>query len=176
MMATTVPYGLAAKVVASLCAIEVSVKGIEQMVERRAERVLELDDEQARGCNPFDEKGLPVVEQIRAQDAIDPSATPDVAYMELDGVVPVTREELGDDELTEQDKQRREQAKQDRARGGKGRRYRIVGREVKNAVLYDGKDCAQESAERGSILNRTVRALASTVRTTSTPDFGGRAQ
>ena len=155
MMATTVPYGLAAKVVASLCAIEVSVKGIEQMVERRAERVLELDDEQARGCNPFDEKGLPVVEQIRAQDAIDPSATPDVAYMELDGVVPVTREELGDDELTEQDKQRREQARQDRARGGKGRRYRIVGREVKNAVLYDGKDCVRESAQRGSILNKT---------------------
>ena len=70
--------------------------------------------------------------------------------MELDGVVPITREELGDEQLSEQDRQRREQAKQDRARGGKGRRYRIVGREVKNAVLYDGKDCVHESAERAA--------------------------
>ncbi len=70
-------------------------------------------------------------------------------------MVPVTRQELGDEELTEQNKQSREQAKQDKARGGKGRRYRILGREVKNAVPYDGKDCVQESAERGSILSKT---------------------
>ncbi len=38
MIAATVPYGLAMKLVASLCGIEVSVKGVEQMVERRAER------------------------------------------------------------------------------------------------------------------------------------------
>ena len=50
---------------------------------------------------------------------------------------------------------KRERVRQNRARGGKGRRYRIVGREVKNAVLYDGKDCVRESAQRGSILNKT---------------------
>ena len=155
MIAATVPYGLAVKLIASLCGVEVSVKGIEQMVERRAECVLQLDEQQAGACNPFDDKGLPVAEQVRPQDAVEPSATPQVAYMELDGVVPVTREELDDEQLTEQDKQRREQAKQDKARGGKGRRYRIVGREVKNAVLYDGKDCVQESAERGSILSKS---------------------
>lgn len=154
MIAATVPYGLAVKLVASLCGIELSVQGVEQMVERRGELVLQLDEHTAQACNPFDEKGLPVAEQLRPEDAVQPSATPQVAYMELDGVVPITREELGDDELTDQDKHRLEQAKQDKARGGKGRRYRIVGREVKNAVLYDGKDCVQESVERGSILNK----------------------
>jgi hypothetical protein len=78
---------------------------------------------------------------------------PQVARTELDGVVPVTREELGDDGLADQDKHRFEQAKQDKARAGEGRRYRRVGREVKNAVLCDGKDCVQESVERASILN-----------------------
>jgi len=76
---------------------------------------------------------------------------PQVARAELDGVVPFTREELGDDGLA--DKHRLDQAKQDKARGGKGRRCRRVGREVKNAVLCDGKDCVQESVERASILN-----------------------
>ena len=159
MIAATVPYGLAVRLVASLCGIELSVKGVEQMVERRGELVLQLDDEKAQACKPFDEKGLPVAEQLRPEDAVQPSATPQVAYMELDGVVPITREELGDEQLSEQDKQRRERAKQDKARGGKGRRYRIVGREVKNAVLYDGKDCVHESAERGSILSAGTQTV-----------------
>ena len=53
------------------------------------------------------------------------------------------------------DRQRQRRAKKAKARGGKGRRYRIIGREVKNAVLYDGKDCAKESPGRGCILAKT---------------------
>ncbi len=155
MIAATVPYRLAVKLVASLCGIELSVQGVEQMVERRGECVLVLDEQQARACNPLDDKGLPVVEQVRPRDAVEPSATPQVAYIEVDGGVPMTREQLDDDELSEQDKQRRKQATQDKAQGGKARRYRIVGREVKNAVPYDGKDCVQQSVERGSILSNT---------------------
>ena len=108
MIAATVPYGLAVKLSASLCGVEVSVKSIEQMMDRRAECVAQLDEQQARASNPFDDKGLPVGQQVRPQDAVEPSATPRVAHMELEGVVPMTREELDDEELTEQDKQRRE--------------------------------------------------------------------
>jgi hypothetical protein len=75
--------------------------------------------------------------------------------MEIDGVVPITRVELTGDELSAADRRRQTLAKKKKARGGKGRRYRIVGREVKNAVLYDGKDCAAESPSRGSILEKT---------------------
>jgi hypothetical protein len=154
MIAATVPYGMAVQIIGSLCGVQLSTKGIEQMVERRGEAVSMLDDEQAQACNPYDETGLPV-QQARPEDTVDPSAAPDVAYVELDGVIPITREELGDEDLTDADRQRQAQAKQNKARGGKGRRFRIVGREVKNAVLYDGKDCVRESAERGSILDKT---------------------
>jgi len=154
MIAATVPYGMTVRIIGSLCGVQLSTKGIEQMVERRGEAVSMLDDAEAQACNPYDETGLPV-QQARPEDAVEPSAAPDVAYVEIDGVIPITREELGDEDLTDADRQRLAQAMQDKARGGKGRRFRIVGREVKNAVLYDGKDCVRESAERGSILDKT---------------------
>lgn len=154
MIATTVPYGMAARIISKLCGVQVSIKGMEQMVERRGDVVLALDDAQARPCTPYDEKGLPV-EQQRPPDTVAECVAPDVAYLELDGVIPITREELGDDDLTDKDKECQAKAKEEKVRGGKGRRFRIVGREVKNAVLYDGKDCVLESAERGSILDKT---------------------
>lgn len=40
-------------------------------------------------------------------------------------------------------------------RGGPGRGYRVTGREVKNAVLYNGAACARESERRGCILEKT---------------------
>jgi hypothetical protein len=52
--------------------------------------------------------------------------------------VSIPREEVGDSELTEQDQNQRKQAKQDKARGAKGRCAQIAGREVKNALLSDG--------------------------------------
>jgi hypothetical protein len=80
---------------------------------------------------------------------------PRVAYLETDGVSALTRQELTGDELTPADKKRQRRAQQQHARGGKGRRYRTVGKEVKNAVLYDGADYAKESPSHGRILHKT---------------------
>jgi hypothetical protein len=41
------------------------------------------------------------------------------------------------------------------ARGGKGRRYKLEGAEVKNAVLYRAADHAQEMPSRGCLLRKT---------------------
>ena len=155
MMATTVPHGMAQELVEKLCGIEVSTKAIQDMTERRGEAVLEKEQAEREQYKPFDTRGLPVEEQIRPSDSSPDGSAPTVAYMEIDGVVPITREELTGKELSAADRRRQARARKQRARGGKGRRYRIVGREVKNAVLYDGKDCAAESPSRGSILEKT---------------------
>jgi hypothetical protein len=155
MMATTVPHGMATTLVGKLCGIEVSVKAVEEMTQRRGEAVQRLDADEAKVCTPFDEKGLPVQTQQRPVDSVPATSAPDVAYLEVDGVIPITREEKTGKELTATEKRRIARAKKAKARGGKGRRYRIVGREVKNAVLYDGKDCAAESPGRGCILKKT---------------------
>ena len=91
----------------------------------------------------------------RPADAVPPSAAPKVAYIEIDGVIPITREEITGDELTAEDREKQAKAKTEKARGGKARRFRIVGREVKNAVLHDGKDCVAESVGRGCLLAKT---------------------
>jgi hypothetical protein len=155
MMATTVPFGMATDLVAKLCGIEISVKAVEDLVERRAEAAAARDEEAAARCAAFDDKGLPVPTQERPADALPVEAAPRVAYLEMDGVIPITREELTGQELTAADRRRQQRAKKNKVRGGKARRYRIVGREVKNAVLYDGKDCAAESPGRGCILKKT---------------------
>ena len=167
MIAATVPYGLAMKLVASLCGIEVSVKGVEQMVERRAERALVLDEQQAQGCRPFDDKGLPVAEQLRPQDAVEPSAAPQVAYVELDGVVPVTRQELGDEEPTEQDKQRREQANgrtcnaQESSRARRGRWCKPCGSCIPAAPRH------KRSCRSSSAISRTTLTACTTLTSSS---------
>ena len=155
MMATTVPFGMATQLVAKLCDIEVSVKAVQDMAEQRAAQVVAREHEEAVRYAPFDEEGLPVPTQHRPKDAVPVSQVPKVAYLELDGVIPITREELTGKELTASERRRQQRAKTNKVRGGKGRRYRIVGREVKNAVLYDGKDCAVQSPGRGCILNKT---------------------
>ncbi len=155
LMATTVPFGMATDLVSKLCGIEVSVKAVEEMTERRCEAVAAREHAEAQRCAPFDETGLPVPTQQRPVDALPADAAPKVAYLEVDGVVPITREELVGKELSPADRRRQTRAKKQKARGGKGRRYRIVGREVKNAVLYDGKDCATQSPGRGCILKKT---------------------
>ena len=155
MMATTVPFGMATELVTKLCGIEVSVKAVQEMVERRAAQVAAQDHEEALRCAPLDDKGLPVLTQHRPADAVPVSQGPKVAYLELDGVIPLTREELTGKELEPAERRRQQRAKKNKVRGGKGRRYRIVGREVKNAVLYDGKDCAVQSPGRGCILHKT---------------------
>ncbi|MBW2736480.1 MAG: ISKra4 family transposase [Deltaproteobacteria bacterium] len=155
MMATTVPHGMATELVDKLCGIDVSVKAVQDMTERRGMAVVSEDQAESQEHTPFLLTGLSVPTQTRPDDSSPSSAAPKVAYVEIDGVVPITREELTGKELSATDRRRQKRAKKQKARGGKGRRYRIVGREVKNAVLYDGKDCVAESPSRGSILDKT---------------------
>ena len=155
MMATTVPYGMATDLVDKLCGIDVSVKAMEDMTERRGADVVAQNAAESVRLTPFLPNGLPVVEQMRPGDSLPANAAPAVAYLELDVVIPITREELTGKEISAADRRRQRRARERKARGGKARRYRIVGREVKNAVFYDGKDCATESPSRGCLLKKT---------------------
>ena len=152
MMATTVPHGMAVQMVDEMLGTKVSDKGVQQMVERRAQGVGAALDKEASECAPYDKTGLPVPRPSRPADA--KTAVEKVAYLEMDGVVPMTREELVGKELSPADRRKQQRAKRAGARGGRGRRYRLVGREVKNAVLYAGSACAAESAGRGCIVEK----------------------
>lgn len=159
LMTTTVPFLMAKGLVAKLCGIEVSNKGLQSMTDRRGAEVVTRQQAEAEAMNPFEESGLPAAPQARPPDAVSESDTPGVAYLEIDGVIPITREEILPEELPPADRKKQEkalkQAKNDKARGGKAKRFRIVGREVKNAVLYDGKDCVSLSPGRGALLHKT---------------------
>jgi hypothetical protein len=140
LVATTVPHGMAVQLVGKIMGVEISNHAVQDAVERRAERVVELQDQDATEHRPFEDNGLER-KVNRPTDAV--KEAPEVAYVEIDGVLPMTRE------LDE------EKSKPvDGARGGKGLRYNLVGREVKNAVLYTGDNCAQESEGRGCILEK----------------------
>jgi hypothetical protein len=140
LVATTVPHGMAVQLVGKIMGVEVSNHAVQDAVERRAERVVELQDQDAAEHRPFEDNGLER-ELNRPTDAVQQA--PDVAYVEIDGVLPMTRE---------LDEEKSEPA--EGARGGKGLRYNLVGREVKNAVLYTGDACADESEGRGCILEK----------------------
>jgi len=155
MIATTVPHQMACELASKLCGVVLSKKALEDMVERRGEGVLALQEREASEHAAYDGKGLPRPIEPRPVDTVAPLQTPEVAYLEMDGVVPITRETLSSEELTRSDRERIARAKHEHARGGKGRRYHIVGKEVKNAVLYTQADCAEESPARGCILKKT---------------------
>jgi hypothetical protein len=103
MLATTVPHRMAVSLASKVCGIDVSIKAMEDMVERRGVEVQKRDREQAAKLAPFDATGLPVAKQQRPADAVPASAAPKVAYLEMDGVIPITREEITGDELTAED-------------------------------------------------------------------------
>jgi hypothetical protein len=153
LLSTTVPYGMAASVLQSLLGVEVSVKALESAVERRATEVCERQRLEADRCAALDKKGLPVAVQQRPSDEKPAKAA--VGYADLDGVLPMTREEIPRHDLTAAQKRKLTRAKRDKARGGRGRKYNLVGREVKNAVLYTSDDCARESASRECLLDKT---------------------
>lgn len=152
LMATTVPHGMAVSLVEQLLRVGVSERGIQQMVERRAQQLEATLHQEAEQYAHCDSAGLPVPVPKRPEDSV--AKAPQVAYLEMDGVVPMTREELPSEELTEQDRRRQRQAKRNKARGGRGRRYRLVGREVKNAVLYTADACATESDSRNCLTEK----------------------
>lgn len=141
LMATTVPHGMATQLVSRLLGVEISEHAVQQAVERRGSGVTTLQEQDAQALNPFEDNGLER-KVARPDDAVDKA--PEVAYLEVDGVLPMTRE---------LDPQRSEPV--EGARGGKGLRYTLVGKEVKNAVLYRGDACAKEGERRGCILEKS---------------------
>ena len=164
MMATTVPYEMATRLLSTICGVELSKKAIEDMTEERGRAVLEQLDADAKRFAPYDETGLPQPTPILPPT--DPDMAPadegDVAYIEMDGVIPITRQTVPLSEMSAKDRKQLEEATLAKARGGKGRRYTIVGREVKNAVLYTAADCAQESPQRGCLLRKRYVSLLGT--------------
>jgi hypothetical protein len=123
MMATTVPHGKAVTLLGEMLQIEVSEHAVQDLVEARGEALLALDQTAAQFHLPCDDNGLER-DCGRPADAVAAKEAPEVAYLEVDGVLPMTRE-LQPELSTEQPG----------ARGGKGRRYKLEGKEVKNAVL-----------------------------------------
>lgn len=137
MMATTVPHGMAVDLVDRLLGTDLSSTGSQGIVERRGEGVVAQQEAEAERVNPYEPNGLPR-EVERPKDAVETG--PQVAYLELDGVIVMTREGQTDGP--------------GEGRGGKGRTYTVAGREVKNAVLYRGEQCAQESDSRRCLLEK----------------------
>lgn len=142
MMGTTVSGDMAADLLGWMLGIEISKHGVQGLVHDRGQFVLKQNDEVAQSHDPFDESGL-MREVERPEDATT-DAPPTVAYLEVDGVVPMTR-----------DLDKNRSSPVEGARGGKGLRYTLVGREVKNAVLYRGDNCAKEMPSRGSLLEKS---------------------
>lgn len=141
LLATAGTFGMAEKLMWQLLGLKVSDHAIQKMTNDRGQYASQANDEEAEEYDPFEPNGLEKKPTPRPKTEAKP---PKVAYIEVDGVVPMTRE---------LDPARSSPV--EGARGGKGLRYELVGREVKNAVLYDGADCAQTMDSRGSVLEKT---------------------
>lgn len=141
-LATVLPHTKSVKLLGDLLQVEVSAHASQDLTEARGATLLELDLAAADAHNPYDNTGLER-QTGRPVDAVPAADAPDVAYIEIDGVFPMTRE-----------KNVEKSKEVPGARGGKGRRYDMEGREVKNAVFYKASDQAQEMPTRGCILAR----------------------
>ena len=93
MVATTVPYQMALTLIDGLTGAKVSETALQNMIERRGNAVLEREVNEAERYAPFQQNGLPVETQPEPNGAL-PTA-PNVAYLELDGVLALTRTEAG---------------------------------------------------------------------------------
>ena len=142
MACTELPYGKALELLGALTGIELSEHAAQELTMSRGREVVAADEAAASRHAPYDDKGLRRVSG-RPDGAVQAKDAPRVAYLEVDGVLPMTREELPDSSEPVAG-----------ARGGKGRRYKLEGKEVKNAVLYRQQDHAQEMPSRGCLLQR----------------------
>jgi Uncharacterised protein family (UPF0236) len=140
LMAVTVPHGMAVKLLEQMMGIEVSEQGVKSAVTRRGEQVVELLTTEAEEIKRFENDWGKHPPYITAQA---PDKTIEVAYLEVDGVLVMTRTPT---ETSSEPKP---------GRGGPGRQYEVSGREVKNAVLYEATACAKESESRGCLLEKT---------------------
>jgi Uncharacterised protein family (UPF0236) len=148
MLATTVPHGMACQLAGRLLGTEVSEHAIQDQVHERAKTLMAADEVEAEELNPFEDNGL---EREVAPPSDVVTVAPAVAYVEVDGVFAMTRQ------LDEE-----RSAPVPNARGGKGRRYNLEGKEVKNAVLYTADACAEESPSRGCLIEKQYVSMLGT--------------
>lgn len=146
LLATTVPHTMAVQLVQQMLGVEVSAQAVKSSVERRAAQVIQLQDTEAQDVQDYQAQWEKSPPYLTAQT---PAREVAVAYLELDGVLVLTRAETARDPA---------QA----GRGGPGRHYEVTGREVKNAILYEDKACVQESERRGAILEKTYLSVLGT--------------
>jgi hypothetical protein len=142
LAAVALPFGKAMTLLANLLHLEVSEHGIQNLVETRGRVLATLDEAAAKQHAPYEDNGLARC-CGRPEGAVTREKAPEVAYVETDGVLPMVREE-------DVARSRPEAG----ARGGKGRKFKVEGREVKNAVLYTETAHAQEMPSRGCLLER----------------------
>ena len=140
MLAAVTTHEGACKLCEGLLGVTVSEHAIQDAVERRGEALVRLDDVDAARFIPWEANGLPRATK-RPTAAVEKA--PNVAYLEVDGVLPMTRQLDGE----------RSQPVEGH-RGGKGLRYKMEGKEVKNAVLYTDAACAEEGDGRGVVLEK----------------------
>jgi hypothetical protein len=138
LMATTIPHQMAVETIENLLGIELSKTAVESIVCRRGEPVRQVVDEEAAEMKKF-------AEDWGQRPRVGPAegAAIEVAYLEMDGVIVPVREaeERSADSVG--------------GRGGKGRKYQLRGREVKNAVFYQATACAAESDSRHCLLEKS---------------------
>ena len=158
-MATLLPHRKAVTEVTECFGIEPGVTTVEAMVARRAAAVQTIQLEAAATLAPYDAMGLP--RTMPPESPPDSPTRVDVAYVELDGVLPITRARIdpipspeGANDNAIEPTPAAPLACPSPGRGGVGRKYELVSREVKNAVLYEGSHCAPESASRGCITEK----------------------
>ena len=143
LLATSVPHAQAVQLVGQLLGVEVSVQAVQHSVAQRAAAVIRLQDEEAQEVQDYQEKWGQSPPYLAPATA---PAADTVAYLELDGVVVLTRtEEPGTGPQA--------------GHGGPGRKYEVAGREVKNAILYEARACVAESERRGAILDKTYLSV-----------------
>jgi len=151
-LATTVPHGMACQLAERLLGVEVSEHAVQDEVEERAASLVAADEGEAQEFPPFEESGL---EREVPRPLAEVPQPPGVAYVEVDGVLPMTREETPEGSRPVAG-----------VRGGKGRRYKLEGKEVKNAVL--------NTDARGSRVSRASRGSRGSRGSRPSRGFGGR--
>ena len=146
LLATTVPHTMAVQLVQQMLGLEVSAQAVKSSVERRAAQVIQLADAEAQEVQDYQAKWEKAPPYLTAST---PARAVDVAYLELDGVLVLTRAAPAGESAPP-------------GRGGPGRHYTVTGREVKNAILYEDVACVQESARRGAMLAKTYLSVLGT--------------
>ena len=161
MLCAVVSYEMATKLCKDLFGVEVSCHGAQQIVHRRASIRDQVVDREARRYQLRDSAGRPRNPR-RPYDARD--RKPEVTYLECDGVYAMTRQyELPADAAPEQGNEHAQREHPDKqTRGGAGRRYKLEGREIKNAILYSDDDTASLANRRGCLLRKTYVSVLGT--------------